>query len=445
MAQSIARCAVVGGGHSLRCERRGREIDSHDAIFRSNNAQHASPLINDQISRRLMRYRVPASHAGGGCTFRANCLLRTEHPGVCPAEVFFNHSCADWFAGRLGGRHGGIGKGGFISRPGLIRSLQAARASAQKEVCLVPSAWWAQPWGAEQFSNRQYACCTTPRAFHYEFSKYTPWILGWLVQRGMNLVFSTAGLQHTPDADGAGRWLHALTRGTGGSSLLTALSACKDVTIYGTGLLRVNASSVRAAEQKRFRDEESAILQTRRGATRNVCAAGSHGTGYYDFLCCDRGCHTCGGHGCSKLPNRTARLWPLSQQSRLYARQRCCERGILSHRQRLYGPRGEFCRHARDVGCYNEERHRWMERAGRQTARAGAPRLIRPQLVYAHFYDKRAALCTIDERVKDYANSLRICKGPRCQEMREEWWQDRIGSELTLHLLHVFGIVTWRQ
>ena len=118
------------------------------------------------------------------------------------------------------------------------------------------------------------------------------------------------------------------------------------------------------------------------------------------------------------------------------------ERGMLAHRTRLHGPRGEFCRSARDAGCFDEERHRWMQRAGREKLRRA--RLVRPQLVYGHFYDKRAALCTIDERVEQFVDWFRICKGPRCREIREKWWRDRIGSELTLHLLHVLGIVTWR-
>jgi hypothetical protein len=64
--QHFRTCAVVGSGHDLRCGvPRGSEIDSHDAVFRSNAAQHGEAMggFDSAQARALRRQRLPESQA----------------------------------------------------------------------------------------------------------------------------------------------------------------------------------------------------------------------------------------------------------------------------------------------------------------------------------------------------------------------------------------------
>ena len=94
----------------------------------------------------------------------------------------------------------------------------------------------------EHLDNRPHACCEDPRSG--AFSRYGLKQLAPAVERGLRLAIPVAGAEESDcrlrvaDAvDG----LEALTRGSGGSSLLVALSACRQVSVYGTGLLRFPA------------------------------------------------------------------------------------------------------------------------------------------------------------------------------------------------------------
>ena len=66
--QHYRTCAVVGSGHDLRCGvPRGAEIDAHDAVFRSNAAQHGEAMggFDPAQARALRRQRLPESQASG--------------------------------------------------------------------------------------------------------------------------------------------------------------------------------------------------------------------------------------------------------------------------------------------------------------------------------------------------------------------------------------------
>ena len=296
----------------------------------------------------------------------------------------------------------------------LVEEARRGRAAAQAEVCVASSQWWTQAWNSEHFSNRKcalsratrnaqpprcvqcsvhhpprslhwpccrYACCGgSQRAFATGFSKYTPYALLRAVDGGLRILWtvlpepnthrawaprlhsvhsaprtdgaalclcyrSVAGLEANFALDGTARHprarprshdrvegLDTLTRGTGGSSLLTAMAACRHVSVYGFGLLRLDPPA------------------------------------------------PTGGEG-----------------------------------------------------------------APHDEAREAAAAAARPQLIYAHFYDRRVARCTTDPQILQSWAARKTCRKRECRELRERWRRDRVGSELLLHVLHVFGMITWRQ
>ena len=118
------RCAVVGSGHDIRCSpiQHGHDIDSADAVFRSNAAQPSKPshphvfYAHDDRDvpsyvRLFMRLnRIEPARAGTRTSFRTNCLL-------------------------------------------------GARAVSTEEVCVIPRDWWSHGWDREMKENNRHPCC----------------------------------------------------------------------------------------------------------------------------------------------------------------------------------------------------------------------------------------------------------------------------------------------
>jgi len=106
-AQSHGRCAFVGGGHDLRCSKRGSEIDqNHDAVFRANRRADAGL----------------EAHVGHKTTYRVNCLDKGKNPGP------------------------------------------------KDEICIISRAWWKQKWDAESFNNKAHPCCDATRRSRYNIN-----------------------------------------------------------------------------------------------------------------------------------------------------------------------------------------------------------------------------------------------------------------------------------
>ena len=122
------RCAVVGSGHDIRCSpiQHGHDIDSADAVFRSNAAQPSKPshphvfYAHDDRDvpsyvRLFMRLnRIEPARAGTRTSFRTNCLL-------------------------------------------------GARAVSTEEVCVIPRDWWSHGWDREMKENNRHPCCDVRR------------------------------------------------------------------------------------------------------------------------------------------------------------------------------------------------------------------------------------------------------------------------------------------
>jgi hypothetical protein len=122
------RCAVVGSGHDIRCSpvQHGHDIDSADAVFRSNAAQPSRPshpnVFYAHDDRNVPRYvrlfmrlnRIESARAGTRTSFRTNCLL-------------------------------------------------GARAVSTEEVCVIPRDWWSHGWDREMKENNRHPCCDVRR------------------------------------------------------------------------------------------------------------------------------------------------------------------------------------------------------------------------------------------------------------------------------------------
>ena len=93
-------------------------------------------------------------------------------------------------------------------------------------------AWWTKGWSAEEFNHANAACCQRPA-----FSNYSIPRLKALVDRGLNLAFSAASLGLDPTGVPG---LGALSQSSGGNALLIALTLCSRVSLYGSGLLRLD-------------------------------------------------------------------------------------------------------------------------------------------------------------------------------------------------------------
>ena len=103
-------CAVVGSGADLRCGKaHGSDIDAHDAVFRSNAAQHVeegdatSQRINSDatdasVSRAVRRFRIAVHRAGQRSTFRVNSLFRGRLPLASLARGEVMVVSQQWFA-----------------------------------------------------------------------------------------------------------------------------------------------------------------------------------------------------------------------------------------------------------------------------------------------------------------------------------------------------------
>jgi hypothetical protein len=89
------------------------------------------------------------------------------------------------------------------------------------------------------FNNRAYACCEK-----LTFSNYSVSRLDSHQRRGLQIAFASAAADAMPSAAAEAKpAFHALSRSSGGNALITALSACQTVNLYGAGLLRLSTSS----------------------------------------------------------------------------------------------------------------------------------------------------------------------------------------------------------
>ena len=241
--------------------------------------------------------------------------------------------------------------------------------------------------GEEHFSNRQHGCCGGPDGGRTR-SRYAPHMLEKAVDRGLRILWSGVGLRST-DANQSltaksltaksltATGLESLTRGTGGSALLTAISACEGVTIYGSGLLR---------------------LSPPRPLPRPVPGAASS----------------------PPIPSFSS-LGPIAIAP---------GRGKSNP---VRAPRADSQADPPPKSAEAGHAHHGVVDAG-----------TRPQLVYAHAYDGRVARCTTEQQALDWASRHGVCQFRVCREEKAKWWRDRMGTELVLHVLHSFGMVTWR-
>ena len=248
------------------------------------------------------------------------------------------------------------------------------------EACICVCCYYICATGEEHFSNRQHACCGGPDGGRTR-SRYAPHMLEKAIDRGLRILWSGVGLGSTNTMTNTSQrltatGLEALTRGTGGSSLLTAISACEGVTIYGSGLLR---------------------LSPPRPIPRPVPDAPS------------------------SIPSSSS-LRPLTSQGRSSQ-----VRASRADSQAESAPKSS------EAGQSHGRSHHGVVDAG-----------TRPQLVYAHAYDGRVARCTTEQRALDWASRHGVCQFRACREEKAKWWRDRMGTELVLHVLHSFGMVTWR-
>ena len=200
-------CALVGSGHDLNCgPARGAEIDAHDAVFRSNNAQHAvgeagfemfhhgRTTLGETLKRH---YRISDKRGGTRTTFRVNCLF-----------------------------------GGRAALPAVRDDAGGGNPLAEHETCVVAHSWLQQAWGREGFNNLRHPCCSQ----NLMRSSYNLSTLLSLEAKGARFAFFRA--VHSADES-----LEAHLAGSGGNALHTALSLCERVDVYGTGLFAAGATA----------------------------------------------------------------------------------------------------------------------------------------------------------------------------------------------------------
>jgi hypothetical protein len=189
-------CAVVGSGHDLRCGKaRGAEIDeTHDAIFRSNSAQHRRGergFEGSAHARELQRhYAIDPARGGERTTFRVNCLF-----------------------------------GGLAALPRTTASTRPRHRADEPETCIIARAWFGQPWGVEGFNNLRHPCCSN-RLLR---SSYNVSRLRALEMGGARFAFF-GGVASGDDS------IDAMLAGSGGNALHAALALCERVDVYGLGL-----------------------------------------------------------------------------------------------------------------------------------------------------------------------------------------------------------------
>ena len=197
-------CAFVGSGHDLRCARRGREIDAHDAIFRANGAQQP------EDRGRFM----PPEMLGARTDYRVNCLHNSS-----------------------------------------------ALPSMRSEVCIIPLPWWLQKPGGESVGNTARSCCERLTRSSYQPSALLP-----LVKRGFTFAFLNGAasfiaslplsLNGDPTLHGPGLADSLLfpkmpvtvpsdsfLSNSGGNALYAALALCDRVNVFGAGLFSEEGAS----------------------------------------------------------------------------------------------------------------------------------------------------------------------------------------------------------
>lgn len=192
-------CAVVGSGHDLRCGTpRGSEIDGrHEAIFRSNSAQHAPNERGFEgtpfMGSLRQHYTIDPPRGGTRTTFRVSCL----------------------FGGRAA----------LPSTPAASTKTFAA-SDTEHETCIVPRMWFKQAWGKESANNARHTCCTAKSNLR---SSYNLSQLVELESRGARFAFFHGVDSGEPAID-------AMLAGSGGNALHAALALCERVNVYGVGL-----------------------------------------------------------------------------------------------------------------------------------------------------------------------------------------------------------------
>ena len=185
--QRFGTCAVVGSGHDLRCgEERGSEIDAHEAVFRSNSAQHAmgeGGFEGTDLDKSLRKYyRIADSRGGRRTTFRINCL--------------------------------------FGNRAAINAN------SSEQETCVIAQSWFHQPWGKESTNNERHTCCTSRQNMR---SSYSLPRLQALEAAGARFAFFR-GVESGDES------IDSMLNGSGGNALHAALALCRNVDVYGAGL-----------------------------------------------------------------------------------------------------------------------------------------------------------------------------------------------------------------
>ena len=116
----------------------------------------------------------------------------------------------------------------------------------ETETCVIAAPWWGQGWGAETFSNRLFPCCDKQMVSNYSVAtlRHKFWWANetWARGQPMRLAFASAAIDTLGGAAAPadpGPGISALARSSGGNALLTALTACRQVSLYGAGLLRL--------------------------------------------------------------------------------------------------------------------------------------------------------------------------------------------------------------
>ena len=239
--QHFRTCAVVGSGHDLRCgQPRGREIDAHDAVFRSNAAQHGEGMVGFQAAqaKALRKQRIDAERAGRRTTFRVSCIYNghVELTSSCDGA-----SCEASAAAAAGAAVGAVDAAMGVATGAASVAVEdgggetvattASRATSigvdgRGEQCIVPHSWFEQRWGREMFSNTRHVCCDdTLLRSSYNLST----LQALEAEQDARFLFFLG----QPSGDES---IDSMLAGSGGNALHAAVSLCGSVDVYGSGL-----------------------------------------------------------------------------------------------------------------------------------------------------------------------------------------------------------------
>ena len=399
--QSLRRCAFVGSGHDLRCgEARGREIDTaYDAVFRANAAQ--------QLDHPHQHY-ISAERAGGRTDFRTNCLFNST----------------------------------------LLPS------SSKERVCIIPRGWWRAPWGRELTNNAKNMCCE--KRLNSLYAIETLQALAAQAKRAAGSVTPWVGAddsagrrQFSPRPSEASRDAYATAysagydagyadglrggAGQGGGAEGGAGQGVAGVLGGATGLRRRGQKQKQKQQHEQLASAGGRLGGGSHGSSaRRVREGGSKGGGSERggplFVWLDADAVSGAGEAFENMMHSTG-------GNTLVAATALCDQvdvfgaGLFST-----SPSAEKVRTTK-----GSDRAAADTLTGPQCAFAHPPPPhITPRKVYNHNYDSFVSSCVVDPKSKTAKRPMLT------HSWAFKWLKQRLADELTMHILHAFGVLRWR-